>query len=61
MRTPAGDGWRARYRMDDGFASDEVELDHGGRAWTLVLSRGPDDAAVAGVLDRALETWRWQD
>ena len=60
VRTPAGDGWRARYRMDGGFASDEVELDHGGRAWTLVLSRGPDDAAVAGVLDRALETWRWE-
>ena len=56
----AGDGWRARYRMDGGFRSDEVELDHGGRAWTVVLSRGPDDHAVAGALDRALETRRWE-
>jgi len=59
VTTAAGEAWRARYRNDGGFVSDEVELDHGGRAWTLVLSRGPDDA-MAGVLDRALATWRWE-
>ncbi len=61
VTTAAGEAWRARYRLGSGFVSDEVELDHGGRAWTLVLSRGPDDAAVAGALDRALATWRWED
>ncbi len=61
VTTPAGAGWRVGYRNGGGFVSDEVELDHGARAWTVVLARGPDDDAVAGVLDRALASWRWTD
>lgn len=61
VTTAAGAGWRARYRQGGGFVSDEVELDHGGWAWTVVLACGPDDGVLAGVLDRALATWRWTD
>ena len=58
--TAAGQGLRRRFSLG-GLSVHEVQLDHGGRGWTVWLVHGPDEEDLVPVLDQALATWRWAD
>ncbi|MBO9556909.1 hypothetical protein [Cellulomonas sp.] len=58
--TPAG-VVATRTLQVAGLARTEARLDRRGRTWRWLLTYAPDETAALGVLEEALQTWRWED